>query len=70
MSDAMPKELRIYVEELMRRAKEMGKTPPEFVELRLTLTYDEAVAIITRLANLRGHAFEGKPETVESRPKD
>ena len=60
----VPESIKRYFDNLLKRIVDEQKRPPDTVLLELRLTYDEAIAITTYLANLRGHNLEGKSETV------
>lgn len=62
MGDEMGKQMRDQINEMVRRIEEQQKKPPPLIELHLKLTYEEAIAIITTLARLRGDKTFEEPE--------
>lgn len=57
----IPAPIRRYFDNLLKHIVEEQKRPPDTVLLELRLTYDEAIAITTYLANLRARARAREP---------
>ncbi len=71
--DAAMHQLMHQMENLGKIAKNAQQERSSLIELTLSLTYDESIAVITYLANLRGaktEAVREREEKPEEKPEE